>query len=662
MTVSRRNLEFKLRANKIRLLVMHMIHKAASGHPGPSLSCVEIILALYDHILRHKPADPLWEKRDRFVLSKGHAAPTLYAVLAMHNYIKETELDTLRQAGSRLQGHPDMTMLDCIEFTTGSLGKGISAANGIAEALRVKCGIRPGKQKYACDYAQEVPFVYALIGDGELDEGITQEAIAYAGANRLNNVCVVVDNNGHQLSGKKETVLDTGPVENHFDIGKWHVVTRYKGGADLNGHDFNHIMWAFNEAQKVTDRPSALIFKTIKGKGVAFMEDDAAYHGVPPMDDEMTVLTRKYTQLQLSPTKPDIGIFDIYERIIKHRLEERDKASTIDFQIKPQMAPRTWIGKGIAAAAETDERVVGVYADLRSSCKGNFLYERFPERCFEAGIAENSMNMLAAGLAKEGFVPFTNSFSIFHLESLGALRQIAYNNLNVKVMASHGDPRLKDGGTHTEVSLLGGLRAMPNWTLFWPSDGVQAYRLVDHVIQTPGPCFIKYSRNKVPTIYNGEKLFNLPLNNRMEALDVAQGFHLLLDFRPGEGKRRITIMAMGDLVYECLKAAASMEEHGDVNVRVVDLFRLKPINRDIIIKSAQQGPIVTAEANNIHACLHGAVCEVTAQELPCTVVPIGMRDHFAKSGSYEKLTVMYNLDYKAIGNACYQALKREKRF
>ena len=105
-----------------------------------------------------------------------------------------------------------------------------------------------------------------------------------------------------------------------------------------------------------------------------------------------------------------------------------------------------------------------------------------------------------------------------------------------------------------------------------------------------------------------------------------------------------------------------MEEHGDVNVRVVDLFRLKPINRDIIIKSAQQGPIVTAEANNIHACLHGAVCEVTAQELPCTVVPIGMRDHFAKSGSYEKLTVMYNLDYKAIGNACYQALKREKRF
>lgn len=655
MSFSEDILNFKLKCNKIRSLVMYMIHNAGSGHPGPSLSCVELVLSLYNFIMDHNPADPLWEDRDRFILSKGHAAPTLYAVLSLIGYIEEQELNTLRKTDSRLQGHPDMTMLECIEFSTGSLGKGISAAVGIAEALIFKANSSYSYlEKKVCSFS--VPQVYVLIGDGELDEGITKEALAYAGAKDLFNLTVIIDNNGHQLTGKKEEILDTGPIESHFNPLQWNIINRYRGATDLNGHDYAHIKWAFGQSLPNKTKPRVLIFKTIKGKGVPFMEDDAVYHGVAPLDNELAVLTTKYNS-PLKPSQkrsPSNGIFDIYEQIINHRLEESEKQKVSDLVIKDKLSPRDCVGKALVNEAEKNDRIVSIYADLMSSCKGDYFHNRFPERCYEVGIAENLMNMLAGGMAREGFIPFTNSFSIFQLESFGALRQIAYNRLNVKVLGSHGDPRLKDGGSHSEVSLISALRGMPGWHIFWPSDGIISYHLVSHIVDIKGPCFMKYSRDKVRTIYNGEKLKGMDFNNKIEQLDLENGYNILQDFSR-DNKKKITVFAVGDLVFEAITAITDIITYYDLDIRLVDIFRLKPIPEDIIISSAKQGPVITAEASNIHGGLFGIVSETTSMHYPTHVFPLAVKDEFVKSGNYEELTEKHNLGHQGLINLIIRA-------
>lgn len=661
MSFSKEILEFKLKCNKARTLLMYMINNADSGHPGPSLSCVEICLTLYDCIMKHNPLDPKCEDRDRFILSKGHAAPTLYAILVLMGYIQENEIKTLRMADSRLQGHPDMTMLDCIEFSTGSLGKGISAGVGIAEALRLKARCRTTfTEKPVCSFG--MPFVYTLIGDGELDEGIAKEAIAYAGAKKLANFILIVDNNGHQLSGKKEDILDTSPIENHFNHLQWHIVNRYKGGTDLNGHDYVHIRWAFDQVRLVHDRPSVIIFRTIKGKGVSFMEDDAVYHGAPPLDHELRTLTAKYNDRLKATTNisKNLGIFDIYENIISHRLVDLDKLSNTDLIVEDKLSPRDCVGKAIAKEADINDRIVSVFADLMSSCKGDYMYQKYPERCFEVGIAENLMNMLGGGLAKEGYIPFTNSFSVFQLEALGALRQIAYNNLNVKVMGSHGDPRLKDGGSHSEVEVISAIRGIPNWRLFWPSDGILSYMLVSHIAQIKGPCFMKYSRNKVSTIYNGKMHFGLKVNSDFNSDDLEKGYIILKEFS-GRGKKRITIFASGDMVYDSLKAISCIGDFYDTDIRLVDYFRLKPANSDIIVESAKEGPLISAEASNIFGGLFSLLSEVTSLYHPVFILPVAVKDEFIKSGSYEELTKKHRIGHENIADAVIKVLNIKDR-
>lgn len=659
MTFSKNILEFKLKCNKIRTLIMYMIHNSGSGHPGPSLSCVEIIMSLFDYVLNHNKKLPLWEDRDRFILSKGHAAPTLYAVLSMEGYIDEKELRTLRKSGSRLQGHPDMTMLDCIEFSTGSLGKGISASTGIAEALRLKANCTTSfRDKQVC--SRSMPRVFVLIGDGELDEGITKESLSYIGAKKLSNMVLIIDNNGHQLSGKKENILNTNPIENHFNDLQWNIITRYKESIDLSGHDYTHIRWAFDQITYDNEKPTVIIFKTIKGKGVPFMEDDAAFHGMPPKDHELRALTSKYIKAckSLDNHASEKGIFDIYNTIMNNRINEYDKQSNIKLEIKEKLSPRDSVGKSIANEAVNNDKIVSIHSDLMSSCKGDYFHKLFPERCLEVGIAENLMNMLAGGLAKEGFIPFTNTFSIFQLEAMGALRQIAYNNLNVKVMGSHGDPRLKDGGSHSEIELLPALRGMPNWNIFWPSDGVLAYKLIPHLIGISGPCFMKYSRNKVPTIYNSKIDLPIPVNNKLTDEDIHKGYIILKDFdNSSKKKKKTTVFAVGEMVYDSITAISDFLRHYDMDIRLIDLFRLKPVDKNIIISSAEKGPIISAEASNINGGLYGLISEIVSLHHPAYVFPIAVNNEFIKSGDYEELTEKHNIGHENIANALIKAYR-----
>ncbi len=258
------NLELQKKANEVRKGIVTAVHAAKAGHPGGSLSAADMFTFLYFEEMNIDPKNPKMEGRDRFVLSKGHTAPGLYSVLANRGYFPVEDLTTLRKLGSYLQGHPCMQETPGVDMSSGSLGQGISAAVGMALA---------GKLDNK-DYR-----VYTLLGDGEIQEGQVWEAAMFAGARHLDNLVVIVDNNGLQIDGKIEDVCSPYPIDKKFEAFNFNVI-------NIDGHDFDQIRNAMNNARACKGKPTAIIMKTVKGKGVSFMENSAGWHGKAPNDEE----------------------------------------------------------------------------------------------------------------------------------------------------------------------------------------------------------------------------------------------------------------------------------------------------------------------------------------------------------------------------------------
>lgn len=258
------NLELQKRANEVRKGIVTSVHSAKAGHPGGSLSAADMFTYLYFEEMNVDPKNPKKEDRDRFVLSKGHTAPGLYSTLANRGYFPVEDLTTLRKLGSYLQGHPCMQETPGVDMSSGSLGQGISAAVGMALAAKMDNK----------DYR-----VYTLLGDGEIQEGQVWEASMFAGARKLDNLVVIVDNNGLQIDGKVEDVCSVYPIDKKFEAFNFKTI-------NINGHDFDEIRKALDEAKATKGMPTAIIMHTVKGKGVSFMEDNAGWHGKAPNDEE----------------------------------------------------------------------------------------------------------------------------------------------------------------------------------------------------------------------------------------------------------------------------------------------------------------------------------------------------------------------------------------
>jgi transketolase len=256
--------ELKEMAKKLRRHVITMIATAGSGHPGGSLSAADIITALYFKVLRYNPENPQWPARDRFILSKGHAAPILYAALAEAGYFPVAELATLRKLDSRLQGHTDRKLTPGVEMSAGSLGMGLSFAIGVALAARLD---------------SKTYWTYVLLSDGECEEGQTWEAALSAAHFKLDNLTAVVDCNGMQLSGWTRDIMNLEPFTRKWQAFGWHTI-------DIDGHDFDQLLAAFHKAEKMQGKPTVIIARTIKGKGVSFMENNVAFHGNAPTPEE----------------------------------------------------------------------------------------------------------------------------------------------------------------------------------------------------------------------------------------------------------------------------------------------------------------------------------------------------------------------------------------
>ena len=261
------NLELQITANEIRKSIVTAVHSAKSGHPGGSLSAADIFTYLYFEEMNVDPKNPKWQDRDRFVLSKGHVAPGLYATLAEKGFFPKEDLTTLRHTGSYLQGHPDMKHIPGVDMSSGSLGQGVSVAVGMAAA---------GKFDNK-DYR-----VYTLTGDGEIQEGQIWEAAMWAGHRKLDNLVVIVDNNNLQIDGAVDEVCSPYPIDEKFKAFNFHTIV-------IDGNDFEQLKAAFDEAKTVKDMPTAIIMKTVKGKDVSFMENNAGWHGKAPNDEEFAI-------------------------------------------------------------------------------------------------------------------------------------------------------------------------------------------------------------------------------------------------------------------------------------------------------------------------------------------------------------------------------------
>ena len=410
-------------ANEIRKSIVTAVHSAKAGHPGGSLSAADIFTYLYFEEMNIDPADPKKADRDRFVLSKGHTAPGLYSALAQRGYFPKEDLKTLRHTGSYLQGHPDMKHIPGVDMSSGSLGQGISAAVGMAIAAKLS----------GADYR-----VYTMLGDGEIQEGQVWEASMLAAHKKLDNLVVIVDNNNLQIDGAIDEVNSPYPIDKKFEAFNFHVI-------NIDGNDFDQIDAAFKEARTVKGQPTAIIAKTLKGKGVSYMEGQAGWHGKAPND----------------------------------------------------------YGNALAQLGTEHEDVVVLDADLAAATKTGVFKKAHPERFIDCGIAESNMMGVAAGLAAAGKVPFASSFAMFAAgRAFEQVRNsIGYPHLNVKIGATHAGISVgEDGATHQCNEDIALMRTIPGMVVINPSDDVEAQAAVRAAYEHEGPVYLRFGRLAVPVI------------------------------------------------------------------------------------------------------------------------------------------------------------------
>ena len=616
-------------ANDLRIDIIRMVGEAGSGHPGGSLSSADIMAALYfGGILEHNPENPRGP-RDRFILAKGHAAPALYAALAEAGYFPKEELLTLRKLGSRLQGHPDCMIVPGVEMSTGSLGQGLSIACGLAAGLKLN----------GDDHG-----VFALLGDGECQEGQVWEAAMFAAHNKLDNVVAIVDRNCLQIDGDTADVCDPGDLAQKFTAFGWEA-------SEVDGHDIQAVIDILSSAKADRNgKPHAIIAHTIKGKGVSFMENNVSWHGKAPNADELAVALADLgydgpASCELPPLDPvrfcRNSMRVVSESPVKVKFATPEQAAV-------KKATRAGYGETLAKLADEGIPIVAVDADLSSSTTTKKFADAKPEnasRLFNVGIAEQNMVDVAAGLSLAGNVAFTASFAVFGTgRAYDQIRNsVCYANLDVKIAPTHAGISVgPDGGSHQMIEDISLMRTLPNMRVLVPADYAAAKSAVRIAATTPGPVYVRMGRESVPCVYADDMEFEL-------------GRAYIL--REGSDA---TVVACGLEVKEALEAAETLAAEG-ISLEVIDAFSVKPLDVTTIAASARKtGAIVTAEEHSILGGLGSAVAETLARTAPTPIEFVGVKDVFGKSGSYKELAAFFGTDSAAIVEAVKRVIARKQ--
>lgn len=615
--------ELLTKAQDMRIDIVRSIAQAGSGHPGGSLSCVDILTALYfGGVLQHNPQDPSWDARDRFILAKGHAAPALYAVLAHVGYFPREELLSLRKWGSRLQGHPDANLVPGVEVSTGSLGQGLSIAAGLA------CGLKTQGNKAR---------VFTLLGDGECEEGQVWEAAMFAAHEECGNLIAIVDYNELQIDGNVADVVQVGTLAEKFEAFGWHV-------HEVDGHDIAALIEQLSACKAEGGaQPHAIIAHTVKGKGVSFMEGQVGWHGKAPNAEELAVaLSDLGASENLGAGHSSEDISDAFKALMQDAPQSKVSTYTqVPAFASPEdaqthKATRAALGETLIELAQAGLPIAAVDADLAGSTTLGKFGATYPEQFYNTGIAEQNMIDVAAGLSLAGNIAFTGSFAVFGTgRAYDQIRNtVAYSNLNVKICPTHAGVSVgPDGGSHQMLEDVALMRELPHMKILVPADYSAAKAAIRLAATTPGPVYVRMGRANVPAVYAADV-----------ELEIGRAYVL----REGSD---VSIIANGVEIREALLAADELAKKG-ISAEVIDAFCVKPLDVETILASAKKtGRVVVAEEHSVYGGLCSAVAEVLAQNCPTPCAFVAVKDKFGKSASFEELMEQFSLNYVAIVEA-----------
>jgi transketolase len=609
---------------------------AGSGHPGGSMSSLHLLLTLYSS-MSHDPCDPCWEGRDRLIVSMGHISPGVYSVLSEFGYINEGDFATeFRCAGSAFTGHVE-SCVPGVEWNTGNLGQGLSAGTGMALALKLK-GLKNR--------------VFVLMGDGEQQKGQISEARRFASKYGLNNLAVLVDRNSLQIGGSTNTVMPQD-IRADYAAAHWNVVYVQ------DGHDFEQVFQAMRKVYRSEAGdprfPSAIIARTIMGKGVSFMENKARYHG---------------SALNESDAAKALDELGLDNPIAELRQKRQAGFTCLKHYSRPLVYPEINTGapKTYGPETLTDNRsaygtaledlaklnnsgavpaIVGFSCDLEGSVKMEGFHKVSENAFFESGIQEHHTATASGALSREGFVTFFSTFGTFGVtEVFNQIRLNDINTTNLKLVCTHlGLDVGEDGQTHQCIDYLGLLRNLFGFSIFIPADPNQTDRIVRHIAGRPGNFFVGMGRSKIPAI--------LDRTGR-------PAFAGEYEFSPGKADwlrdgDDAAILAHGPTIHEAIKAGDELAKDHGIHAAVLNFASIKPLDVESICMAAKTGLILTVEDHHIDTGLGSLVAVNLAENgVSCRLVRLGVKK-YGLSGKPEELYRSEKIDREGIVEALLHA-------
>lgn len=557
----------QLRVDSIRATTV-----AGSGHPTSSMSPADIMAVLLSNYLCYDFNDPQNPNNDRFILSKGHAAPLLYAMYKAAGVISDKELLSLRQLGSRLEGHPT-PVLPWVDVATGSLGQGLPIGVGVALA---------GK------YLDQLPYhVWVLLGDSETSEGSVWEAFDHASHYTLDNLIAIIDVNRLGQRGQTELGWNTQVYAARARAFGWQAI-------EIDGHNLTEIDQAFSAALAVNDRPTVIIARTKKGKGVASLEDLGGWHGKALKAEQEKQAIAELggeRQIKIEVSKPE---------------EQGQPASTGNpqplqlptYNQGAKVATRRAYGDALTALGAAQPNVVALDAEVSNSTYAEDFAEAYPERYFEMYIAEQQMIAAAVGLQVRQYKPFASSFAAFLSRGYDFVRMAAVSRANIKLVGSHAGVSIgQDGPSQMALEDLAALRAVWSSTVLYPSDANQTAKLVSQMSDRNGIVYLRTTRESTPVIYGSDEEFPIGGSRIVQSCDRDQA----------------TVIGAGITLHEALKAYDRLRNE-DILVRVIDAYSVKPIDVQTLHQAARDtnGNLVVVEDHWIEGGLGAAVLDAFA--------------------------------------------------
>lgn len=560
-------------ATQLRIDSIRSTTEAGTGHPTTCMSAAEIVATLFFSEMRFEPEEPRNPYADRFVLSKGHAAPILYAAWAAAGLFPREELLKLRQIGSDLEGHPT-PRLSFVDVATGSLGQGICAAIGTALNAR----------RIGADYR-----TYVLLGDGEMAEGSVWEAANAGVHHKLDSLCGIIDVNGLGQSQGTQFGHSLDEIAARWKAFDWHTIV-------VDGHDIQQLLHAYDEARATTGRPTMILARTLKGKGVSFTEGKENWHGkaLKKGEEADKGIAELEKQMVADASKPEIRQ---PARTGHPPVTPADysKMPAPDYRLGDLIATREAWGTGLALLGSVDPRVVALDADVKNSTYSDRFEKAHPDRFYEFFIAEQAMVGAAMGLAARGAIPFPSTFACFLTRASDFIRMAGISAVNVKLTGSHAGISIgEDGPSQMALEDLSMMRGVPGCAVLYPCDAVSTGRLLAEMAQRPGLAYMRTSRPKTPVIYGPDEKFPIGGSKviRQSDHDIA------------------AVVGAGVTVFEALKAYDQLMSEG-IAIRVIDAYSLQPIDGGTMLDAARAtgGAVITVEDHYSAGGLGDAVSE-----------------------------------------------------